>query len=154
MFQGIGVMASVAVICMLVVLVAMVVDFISGWRKAKQRGEARTSYGISRSFTKFLMYEGILFITCGIDALVHFAWWQFSDTTYMVPLVTILGAVVLCVVEIMSVREKADEKTRNRIDSALQSIIAAVGKDKAIEVVTELVKKANERKEARDEDPA
>ncbi len=29
-------MASIAVICMLVVLVAMIVDFISGWRKARQ----------------------------------------------------------------------------------------------------------------------
>lgn len=58
MFQGIGVMASIAVICMLVVLVAMVVDFISGWRKAKQRGEARTSYGDWHSRWRWRIKKG------------------------------------------------------------------------------------------------
>lgn len=42
-FEGLGLLTAIAVVC-------MVVDFVSGWRKAKVRGEERTSYGISRSF--------------------------------------------------------------------------------------------------------
>ncbi len=144
-FEGLGLLTAIAVVCMVVVLLAMVVDFVSGWRKAKVRGEARTSYGISRSFTKFLLYEGILFITCGMDCLVHFAWWQFDgDTIYCVPLISILGAIVLCLTEIMSVREKAEDKVRNRIDKALQTIVSAIGKEKAMEVIQDLMKKGGE----------
>lgn len=147
-FQGLGLLYTIVVACMLGALVAMFIDFVSGWRKAKLRGEARTSYGVSRSITKFLMYEGALAITCVIDTLVHFAVLQVSDTVYYVPLVTILGAVVECVVEIMSIREKADEKERNRIDRALTTIVNLIGKDRALEVVKELL----EQKEVKDED--
>ena len=140
-FNGLGILYSIAVVCMIVVIIAMGVDLVSGWRKAKLRGEARTSYGLSRSLTKFLIYEGVLLISCGIDTMMHFAWLQLTkDTIYCIPLATILLAVVLCVVEGWSVMEKAEDKTRNRIDKALQTIIAAIGKDKAVEVIQDLMK--------------
>lgn len=140
--NGLGLLYAIAVVCMIIVIVAMGVDLVSGWRKAKIRGEARTSYGLSRSLTKFLIYEGILLISCGIDTLMHFAWWQFTtESVYCIPLATILLAVVLCVVEGWSVMEKAEDKTRNRIDKALQTIVSAIGKEKAMEVIQDLMKK-------------
>ena len=117
----------------------MAVDLASGWRKAKERGEDRTSYAFSRSLTKFLTYEGILLIACCIDTLVHFAWFQFADSSYSIPLATLLMAVVLCCVEGWSVREKAEEKTRNRIDKALTYIIDAIGKEKAAELIRDAI---------------
>lgn len=143
-FFGIGLMYSLSVMCMVIVIVAMAVDLVSGWRKAKQRGEERTSYLFSRSLTKFLIYEGILLISCCIDTLVHFAWLQFSESSYVTPLATILMAVVLCVVEAWSVREKAEEKTRSRIDKTLAVIIDAIGKDKAVELINEILKKKDD----------
>lgn len=140
--NGLGLLYAIAVVCMIIVIVAMGVDLVSGWRKAKIRGEARTSYGLSRSLTKFLIYEGILLISCGIDTLMHFAWWQFTtESVYCIPLATILLAVVLCVVEGWSVMEKAEDKVRNRIDKALQTIVSAIGKEKAMEVIQDLMKK-------------
>lgn len=144
-FHGMGLMYSLSVICMVIVIVAMAVDLVSGWRKAKQRGEERTSYLFSRSLTKFLIYEGILLISCCIDTLVHFAWLQFSESSYVTPLATILMAVVLCVVEGWSVREKAEEKTRHRIDKAMSLIIDAIGKDKTAELISEMLKKREEQ---------
>ena len=132
---------TIVVACMIGALIAMIMDFISGWRKAKQRGEARTSYGVSRSITKFLMYEGALAITCVIDTLIHFAILQVHETVYFVPLVTILGTCVECIVEIMSIREKADEKERNRVDKALTTIVNLIGKDNALEIIKELLAK-------------
>ena len=53
-------------------------------------------------------------------------------------------AVVLCVVEAWSVREKAEEKTRSRIDKTLAVIIEAIGKDKAVELINEILKKKDD----------
>ena len=110
-----GLMLLLAVFAMLLVIVAMVVDGVSGWNKAKLRGEARTSYGLSRSFSKFLVYQGILLITTCIDMLVHVGLILFVDWNYCVPVVTILGGIVFCAVEIWSVYEKADAKAQKRI---------------------------------------
>jgi hypothetical protein len=71
-------MYLIVVVAMVVVIMAMCMDATFGWRKAKLRGEARTSYLFSRSITKFALYEEVLFISAGIDTLIHFVWAQFS----------------------------------------------------------------------------
>lgn len=113
--EGLGLMSMVAVIAMLIVIVAMSVDLVSGVRKAKLRGEARTSYGFSRSLTKFLVYQGILLISVCIDVLLHFGIWQFTEVNYQIPCVELIMAVVLCGVELWSVYEKAEDKERRRM---------------------------------------
>ena len=138
-FNGIDMMAAVSALCMVLVIVAMAADLVSGWHKAKIRGEARTSYGFSRTLTKFLLYEGILLVSTCIDVIIKVAVWQFG-TVMLVPLVTLLAAAVLCFVEMWSIREKAEDKTRSRIDKALQTIVSVIGKDKVIELVEELTK--------------
>ena len=40
------------------ILLSMFTDLVVGVRKARQRGEARTSYGLSRTATKLLTYYG------------------------------------------------------------------------------------------------
>ena len=141
-FGGLGLLSSIMAICMLLVLVAIIVDLVSGWRKAKIRGEARTSYGFSRTFTKVLQREGLLIVAWCIDVAVHFAWWFFAtETVYCVPIVGLLFTVAICGVEAWSVKEKADEKDKNRLDHALKIIIGAIGKDKAAELITETLKK-------------
>ena len=140
-------MSVITALCMVLVLVAIIVDLISGWRKAKLRGEARTSYGFSRTFTKVLQREGLLIIAACMDSALHFAWWFFAtDTVYCVPLVVILFTMAVCAVEAWSVKEKAEEKDRNRIDQALKIIISAIGRDKAMEVIEELIHKGKEGK--------
>ena len=54
--HGLPLLATILLVAMLAVLVAMGSDLCFGWRKAKMRGEARTSYAFSRSFSKFLLY--------------------------------------------------------------------------------------------------
>ena len=111
-FEGLGIMFCLSVIVMFVVLVAIGVDFVSGWRKAKIRGDERTSYAASRSLTKILIYEGIVLIGICMDTMVHFAWAMLMESAYYVPLVSIVYGIVLCMVEAWSVREKAEKKQR------------------------------------------
>lgn len=128
-FEGIGVMYTLAVIVMLTVAVAIAIDFASGWRKAKLRGEERNSYAASRSFTKILIYEGMVLIGICMDTMIHFAWSQFMDSAYYVPLASIAFGIILCLVEAWSVKEKADSKQRKRIDDAAAVIASILDKD-------------------------
>ena len=143
--QGLPVMYLIVVVSMCVVIGAMCMDAMFGWRKAKLRGEARTSYLFSRSITKFALYEGVLFISAGIDTLIHFVWAQFSSTTiHCVPLASILVAITLCIVEIWSMREKAEEKTRSNLNHAVKVVADVLQKEQAVEIAKHIIDKAAE----------
>ncbi len=132
-FNGLGLMYLLSVVMMLAVIVAMCIDFVSGWRKAKQRGEKRTSYAFSRTLTKFLIYQGIALVGTCIDTMIHFVWAQFAveGSYYFVPVVTAFLCIILCIVEGWSVREKADEKQRKRMNDAADLVVSIL-KDETI----------------------
>lgn len=146
LLAGLPVMLLIVVVAMLLVIVAMACDARFGWLKAKERGEARTSYLFSRSITKFTLYEGVMMIACCIDTLVHFVWAMFNilDVTYCVPIVACLAAIVLCVVEIWSMREKADEKTRHNFAQAVKIVAEAIPRDQAVDLAKAILTKDNE----------
>ena len=143
--QGLPIMYLIVVVAMCVVIGAMCMDAAFGWRKAKLRGEARTSYLFSRSITKFALYEGVLFISAGIDTLVHFVWVQFSSSSvYCVPIASSLVAITLCIVEIWSMHEKAEEKTRKNISHAIEVVADALSKEQAVDIAKHIIDKAAE----------
>ena len=139
---GLPVMYLIVVVAMCVVIGAMCMDAAFGWRKAKLRGEARTSYLFSRSITKFALYEGVLFISAGIDTLIHFVWAQFSASVHCVPLASILVAITLCIVEIWSMREKAEEKTRNNFNHAIKVVADVLQQEQAVDIAKHIIDKA------------
>lgn len=139
-FRGLGLLYLVGVIAMLLVIAAMAVDLLSGWRKAKMLGEAHSSYLFSRTFNKFLVYEGILIICCFIDTLVHFALYLFVDWNYNVPMVTSVLAIILCATEAWSVYEKAEDKARRRMAVVATTAATAAARLADREAVLEAVR--------------
>ena len=114
-------MTAVAVMACIIVLVAMLVDLASGIHKAKMRGEIRSSWGLKRSLTKFIMYEGGMLIAFGVDLLIYFS--RLFELFHLnvitgVPVVTCLIGIFLLVVEFMSIREKSDKKTKKDFSEA------------------------------------
>lgn len=104
-----------------IVFLAMMVDLAAGLYKAKVRGDARRSEALKRTGYKFLIYEGGILIASMVDLMIHmgkmyliFGW----DMAWGVPFVTILMGIFWCVVEFLSVREKADEKIHSDISKA------------------------------------
>lgn len=139
-------MYGIVVVAMVVVILAMTMDCVSGWQKAKTRNEARTSYLFSRSITKFTLYEGALFIASGIDTLVHFVWAQLLSSVYCVPIVTCIAGIVLCLVEIWSMHEKADEKTRRNLTNAVKVVSEAM-KDGQIAEIARMAREIEQTKQ-------
>lgn len=104
-----------------IVFIAMMIDLAAGLYKAKVRGDARRSEALKRTGYKFLIYEGGIMIASMVDLMIHmgkmyliFGW----EMAWGIPFVTIMMGIFWCVVEFLSVREKADEKIHSDISKA------------------------------------
>lgn len=139
-FAGLGPLLVQVCLAAFIVFMAMCVDLASGLYKARVRGEVHSSWGLKRSVQKFILYEGAILIAGGIDILfLTCRVMAVAGCTLLHGVAVFTGfiAVLLCIVEIWSLREKADEKTRkdiNRAGELINSLIdrkqlaAAVGK--------------------------
>ena len=142
LFEGTGAMFPVATACSLFVLIAIVVDLISGIRKAKESGQKIRSKPLGRSATKFVTYEGAVIIAAMIDYMLHFSHLFVLMKLHPIvgfPVITCLMSVFLCIIEILSVRETADEKTRRRSEAIVQAVIKALGNDNLAEILRDKV---------------
>lgn len=122
----------------LVVFLAMCLDLFSGLYKAYAAGKVRRSEALKRSAYKFITYEGALLIAGGIDLLLWLAHlWQILHINLLidVPCFTFVIAIFLCVVEIMSIREKADEKMRSEMERAEK--LAARMSDQLVNIIAD-----------------
>ncbi len=131
----------------MVVLLAMTIDLIYGWRKAKQRGEAHTSYALSRSINKFLLYEGSVLIATGIDTLLNLAnLWDVVGLAFGgIPVVAIVIGIFLCTVELLSMRENAEDKVRKNFDKVAHAATKVIDKDTIVDLLAEAIKKSKEK---------
>ena len=154
-FANCGDMFLISVLVYLIILMAMSVDLACGIRKAKIRGEYTNSTALSRSVTKFITYEGGLLIATGVDLLIHLGkFWEILGLDVMIgiPLVTIVIGIFVCSVEWISIREKADEKTKKEMKQAavIAGKVAAsmLNKDELSEALTQAIINANNHKKS------
>jgi NADH:ubiquinone oxidoreductase subunit 6 (subunit J) len=143
---GTDILMLIGAIVSIVVLIAMMIDLASGWQKAKQRDEAHNSYALSRTLNKFLLYEGGVIIALGIDLLLHLAhFWSLLgiDLLASVPVVAILIGIYLCVVEWLSLCEKADEKQRKHFAQVESAAVKLLSKDELVEALAQAIVNAN-----------
>lgn len=120
-FTDIVNMLQIVVFFCVIVLFAMCIDLASGLYKAKQRGEVRSSYGLKRTLSKFITYEGGMLIAAGVDIMILYCnMYELFRLNILVglPVITGLVGIFLCVVEFISVREKADKKIQREMSDA------------------------------------
>lgn len=122
----------IVVIACIIVLFAMSLDLASGLYKAKLRGEIRSSWGLKRTLSKFIAYEGGMLIAAGVDLLMHMS--QLAhlfglEAIYGIPVITCLVGVFLLVVEFISIREKADKKTKKEMEDAAVLVAKMLAND-------------------------
>ena len=139
-----GNMLMVVVIAMIIVVLAMTVDLVSGLIKAKQRGEIRSSYGLKRTLNKFVLYEGGMLIAAGIDLLIHLSHLlQLFPLKAIegVPVITLVVGIYLLIVEALSVREKADQKVRDDIRKAKELLEKVITKEDIADILSEVIER-------------
>lgn len=141
-FIGTESMISIVVAACIVVFMAMIIDLGSGLMKAKQRHEIRSSWGLKRTLNKFIMYEGGMLIAAGVDLLIHFSHLLqlfHLDLIYGIPVITCILGIFLLLVEFLSVREKADEKTKTEIARAADAASKLISADDLAEAIAKAI---------------
>ena len=138
-----------------IILVGMMWDLAVGIRKAVERGEARTSYGLARTATKMLTYYGAFGIGACIDVLLHVGrMWQLfglADTLETVPVVATLIAIFLCVIEGVSILENADTKAKKRMGKVADVALTAASKTELVELLARAITAAQENTKDKEE---
>lgn len=136
-----GPLSQITAVVSIVVIVAMSIDLASGIYKAKLRGEARTSFGLQRTTLKAITYLGSILICYGIDVLVHMGkLWEWIGWKWLigVPVFAIIIGVFNCVVELISVREKADAKADKKALKSIYTLIQGLRQSEATELLKAL----------------
>ena len=139
----------------ILVLLMIFADLWSGVRKAKRIGEARTSYGYRRTISKMAQYYNILIACTIVDSMYGMLSW-FLETYYqysiwLFPFCTFFIAVVLCLIEIKSIREKAEDKVRlDRAGQAIQQVF--INRDNLEEVAKTISNYMKESDNSKTED--
>lgn len=124
-----------------IVLMAILLDLFSGISKAKKNGVIRSSYGYRRTVEKIRQYIVPLVGLTFMDILQMAPIWymaQYHDKSYILfPFVTLVGAFGLCLIEVKSIYEKAENKVRiDDVGHLVGKIL--VNKDDLTQVVKEV----------------
>lgn len=123
-----GVFVAIAYLAVFCLILA---DLWAGVRKAKKRGEMRTSIGYKRTIEKIQQYYNALIaltVTDGVQMFAVLYLAQFHGYTLPVfPFFTTIGALGICLVEIKSILEKAEHKTKKDM-SEIAQLVEAIAK--------------------------
>ncbi|MEJ8599110.1 phage holin family protein [Riemerella anatipestifer] len=110
------------------VLLAIIVDFYFGLKKAQEMGEATTSEGYRRTINKFVYYYSMMFFALTFDFLDVITPTILPFPLSLTPLFSIFCAVALIFTEAKSVREKAEDKVRRRADRSFAELLEVLQK--------------------------
>lgn len=117
----------------LMVTIAMTIDLISGWHKAKERGEARTSYGLRRTVSKAVLYYALMLFAFMFDCIGTFFYAQ--------PYITLIAAAFLIFIECKSILEKAHEKDKWKMNKSIEELyIMLDNKEDLLKGLSEILK--------------
>lgn len=128
--------------------IMILADLWSGIRKAKIRGEVRSSYGYKKTIDKIARYYNALIALTVIDAMQMGGIWYltcyYGWSVPIFPVVTLLGALGMSLVEIKSIYEKADEKVKGDYKE-VAALAAEIAKHKSdpVEIASAVVEYMN-----------
>ncbi len=111
----------------ILVLLMIFADLWSGLRKAKRIGETRTYNGYRRTISKMAQYYNLLIAGSIVDSIYGLLCWYlenyYQTSLWLFPFITFIIALVLCLIEIKSIREKAEDKVRlDRAGQVIQQV--------------------------------
>lgn len=126
------------------VLLFIALDLWAGIRKAKARGEYRSSYGLSKTVTKIAGYYNMLLVITVIDALQIVAITVLQVNLPAFPFFTLAGALFAGFIELKSVYEKNDAKQKAKVHEAAVLLSQIIEKSKdsdALNNILEILKR-------------
>jgi len=143
-------------LCYIIILGLIFCDLQAGIRKAKKRGEVRTSDGYKRTIAKIAQYFNMTFALSLIDVaqlcMLLFLYQFYQRDIIMIPWFTLLALGYVGFVEVKSIWEPADIKEKKQQQDYRRAIMALIreygGIDKVLEVIMEDQKKEGKEEQS------
>ena len=133
---------GVLLIVYIATLAMIFLDLWAGCRKAKQRGEFQSSFGLRKTGDKIARYFNVLMLMTVIDFIQMLFFYHLNQQITMhipvVPVVTVIMATFFGIIEFKSIYETSEEKDKAKFQDAAklakdvlankdtQSVIAAI----------------------------
>lgn len=138
------------------IFVMVVLDLWSGVRKAKRRGEFTSSIGLRRTTEKLAKYYNLIIALTVTDLLqmgfLGYYNMENESSIPLLPFVTALGALLVCIVEIKSIYESADKKLQGQYQEAakqLSELLKNPNKQAAIAALLDQISKKQDNDQQR-----
>lgn len=132
-------------VCYALCVIAVILDLISGVKKAKARGEYRSSRKFRRTVDKLVKYLNMLAVLTCIDAIQIFSFYiinaQSGKIFIMLPLFTGLGTIFACFVELKSIYEKNTDKRKAEIEETARALKEIISDESNREFIKGLLEK-------------
>ena len=133
-------------------------DLWAGIRKAKKRGEYRTSEGYKRTISKIAKYYNMLLALTAVDivqiSMLFYLHIGYGYDIPMLPLFTLVGTLYIAFVEIKSIREPADIKEKKQQDDFRRMVVSIARDHSDPEKLAQYIMSAlNDAKQADTDDP-
>lgn len=146
---------GLTLLCYVIILGFIFCDLRAGIRKAKKRGEYRTSDGFKRTIEKISKYFNMTFALSLIDvvqiALIFFLYQFYKVDIFMVPWFTFIATGYVGYVEIKSIWEPADIKERKQQQDYRRALMALIREYGGLENVLKSMTKEGLEKAAQEE---
>lgn len=125
------------------VLCAIGLDLIAGIRKAKARGEYRSSTGYRRTVDKVGRYFNMIFVVTLIDVVQMLGIFALNQQTAMklpiLPLLTFVAAIFAGFIEPKSIYETNDEKEKAKINEVAKLAGSVIKDHDTTEIVAAVI---------------
>jgi len=151
------------IVCGFVILIFYIValglifaDLWTGVRKAKQRGEYRTSEGFKKTIGKINKYFAMHFAMTLVDAmqisLLYMLYREYCYDIPMLPIFTLIGVCYEAFVEIKSITEPADIKEKKQQDDFKRLLQQALAEGNLRERVIKIIENSERNTQSDGED--
>lgn len=133
--RGIAIAAIVVGIIYIWVFLVVMLDLWAGIRKAKQRGEYRSSKKLRRTIEKLTGYYNIMLAVTFVDGLLMFGIALLRVNIPHIPYLTFVGAAIVGVIEIKSIFEKAEDKHKEDISDAVATLSRVLSREELKDLI-------------------
>lgn len=142
---------AIMLLLYIIVLGLIFTDLWAGIRKAKQRGEYRTSEGYKKTIDKIGRYFNMTFAMSLIDiaqlALLYFLHYSYQVDIWMAPWFTIIAVGYVAWVEVHSIWEPADIKEQKQQQEYKRALTMLVKEYGSPEKIIESLKEGSQKHE-------
>lgn len=138
--------AQLLIIAIIYIAIVLCVgmDLWSGIRKAKIRGEFRSSFGLRKTIKKLAQYFNAVLVLSIMDGLIMLLLIKGSLSIPIFPYLTFLGGMLVGIIEVRSIYEKAEDKEKVRASEAVDLLATIVKNREDLDSMLELLKKKKE----------